>query len=119
MKRNSPTSLTARVTLGAVLSLSGIALLCVLPVNDSYAAKAKQKVRTPVPQRSPAIRPDALPNTGPTPSSGSVNASGTQTSSWDGTTISPGGNQNTDTTCMDNSPVFGCETFTLTVIGTQ
>ena len=119
MKRKSSASLTARVTLGAVLSLTGIALFCVLPVNGSYAAKARRDVRIPVEQRGPAISPAAAPNTGPTPASGSVNATGSQTASWDGTTISPGGNQNTDTTCMDNSPVFGCETFTLTVVGTQ
>lgn len=117
--KTSSYSLQARVTLGVVLSLTGIALLCVLPVNDSYAAKTKRNDRAGIRQKPAAIGPNAAPNTGPTPSSGSVNASGSQTSSWDGTTISPGGNQNTDTTCMDNSPVLGCETFTLTVIGTQ
>src|ERR1700730_8094912 len=119
MKRKSSASLTARVTLGAVLSLTGIALFCVLPVNGSHAAKERRDVRIPVEQKGPAISPAAAPNTGPTPASGSVNATGSQTSSWDGTTVSPGGNQNTDTTCMDNSPVLGCETFTLTVVGNQ
>src|ERR1700730_12868517 len=119
MKRNSSASLAARITLGAVLLLSGIGLLCVMPISGSYAANAKGDVRTPVREKPVFNVRLAAPNTGPTPASGSVNASGTQTSSWDGTTISPGGNQNTDTTCMDNSPVFGCETFTLTVIGTQ
>src|ERR1700719_3782033 len=110
--KTSSASITARVTLGAVLLLSGIALICVAPLTSSYAANAKHNLRTSV------VTPN-LPNTGPTPASGSVNASGSQTSSWDGTTISPGGNSNTDTTCMDNSSVLGCETFTLTVIGTQ
>jgi hypothetical protein len=121
MKRKSSASLTARVTLGAVLSLTGIALLCVLPANNSYADKAKRNARAGIRQKpATTINPAALPNTGPTPASGSVNASGSQTASWDGTTTSAGGNQNTDTTCMDNSPgPFGCETFTLTVIGTQ
>jgi hypothetical protein len=118
MKKTSSSPITARVTLGAVLLLSGIALLCVAPLSGSYAANAKRNARTSL-RPKPAVIGPALPNTGPTPASGSVNASNTQTASWDGTTISPGGNQNTDTTCMDNSPVFGCETFTLTVIGTQ
>lgn len=120
MKKTSSVSITARVTLGAVLSLSGVALLCLIPTSGSYGARMKRDSRTTVRQRSTSvISPAALPNTGPTPASGSVNASGSQTASWDGTTISPGGNQNTDTTCMDNSSVFGCETFTLTVNGTQ
>src|ERR1700719_233369 len=110
--KTSSASITARVTLGAVLLLSGIALICVAPLTSSYAANAKHNLRTSV------VTPN-LPNTGPTPASGSVNASGSQTASWDGTTVSPGGNSNTDTTCMDNSSVLGCETFTLTVIGTQ
>jgi hypothetical protein len=119
MKTNSSVSTTARVTFGAVLLLSGIGLLC-LPLTGSNAAtKAKRNLRTTLVQTERGIATAALPNTGPTPATGTVNASGSQTSSWDGTTISPGGNQNTDSTCMDNSPVFGCETFTLTVIGTQ
>lgn len=118
MKKKSP-SITARVTLGAVLLLSGVSLLCLAPLTGSYAANAKQKTRTAVRERADGGITPSLPNTGPQPPTGSVNASGSQTASWDGTTISPGGNQNTDTTCMDNSPVLGCETFTLTVNGTQ
>jgi len=120
MKTNSFASITARVALSAVLLLSGIALICVAPLTSSYAAKAKQRdARTSLRPKAVVIGPNALPNTGPTPASGTVNASGTQTSSWDGTTISQGGNVNTESTCMDNSPIFGCETFTLTVTGTQ
>ncbi|HST31393.1 MAG TPA: sialidase family protein, partial [Chthoniobacterales bacterium] len=118
MKKN-PASITARVTLGAVLLVSGISLLCLTPFTGSYAANAKQKTRSVVRQRSSGGVTPNLPNTGPQPPSGAVNASGSQTASWVGTTISPGGNQNTDTTCMDNSSVLGCETFTLTVNGTQ
>jgi hypothetical protein len=120
MKKNHAHSINARITLGAVLLLSGIALLCLMPISGSYGANAKRE-RQNVAQPKPisGLKLAALPNTGPTPASGNVNASGTQTASWDGTTISPGGNQNTDTTCMDNSSVFGCETFTLTVNGTQ
>src|SRR4030088_1522203 len=103
MKKTSSASITARVTLGAVLFLSGIALICVAPLTSSYGAKAKGNIQTSVrPKPVSGINPAALPNTGPTPASGNVNASGSQTASWDGTTISPGGNQNTDTTCMDN-----------------
>ena len=116
----SSASITARVTLGAVLFLSGLALICVAPLTSSYGAAARRDARTVTRQKPAAIiTPAALPNTGPTPASGTVNASGSQTAGWDGTTISPGGNSNTDTTCMDNSSVLGCETFTLTVVGTQ
>jgi hypothetical protein len=119
MKKTSSASITARVTLGAVLLLSGIALLCVAPLTNSYAANANRTPRIPVAQKRGSVVTPSLPNTGPQPPSGNVNASGSQTSSWDGTTVSPGGNQNTESTCMDNSPVLGCETFTLTVSGTQ
>ena len=81
---------------------------------------AKQdKFQTGVSQQTKRKTAPALPNTGPQPPAGAVNASGTQTANWDGTTVSPGGNSNTESTCMDNSPVLGCETFTLTVNGTQ
>ncbi|HJT46110.1 MAG TPA: hypothetical protein VJ721_07540 [Chthoniobacterales bacterium] len=116
---HSTSSINTRATMGAVLILSAIGLLCIAPIDGSYAAKSKQNFRSAPVQGRAEGRTMAAPNTGPTPASGSVNASGSQTASWDGTTISPGGNQNTDTTCMDNSPVFGCETFTLTVNGTQ
>jgi hypothetical protein len=120
MKRKSSSSRSARITLSAVLLLTGIGLLWVVPISGSYGANAKRNVQTNVrPKPASHVLPAALPNTGPTPASGTVNASGSQTASWDGTTVSPGGNQNTDTTCMDNSSVLGCETFTLTVIGTQ
>jgi hypothetical protein len=116
--KTSSASTTARVTLGAVLLLSGIALLCVAPLTGSYAANAKRDAQTSL-RPKPVVIGAALPNTGPTPATGTVNASGTQTASWDGTTISVGGNSNTESTCMDNSSVLGCETFTLTVNGTQ
>src|SRR5438132_2881414 len=109
---------TARVTLGTLFFLASIALVCVVPLTGSSAENAKRKVRSAVRQQAVVATPN-LPNTGPTPASGTVNASGSQTASWDGTTISPGGNVNTESTCMDNSPVLGCETFTLTVNGTQ
>jgi hypothetical protein len=115
--KTSSASITARVTFGAVLFLSGIAF-CVAPLSGSYAAKAKRDAQTSLPPK-PVVIGAALPNTGPTPATGTVNASGTQTASWDGTTISVGGNSNTESTCMDNSSVLGCETFTLTVNGTQ
>ncbi len=118
MKTNPPVSNIARTILKTALLLGGFALLCSATLEGTYGANAKHNARRDTKPMSGA-RLAALPNTGPTPATGTVNASGTQTASWDGTTISPGGNQNTDTTCMDNSPVFGCETFTLTVIGTQ
>src|SRR5579864_8637505 len=118
MKTNSFSSTTLRTILKTLLFLSGFALLCGATLDRSYAANAKRSSRSTAKQMSAAGAP-ALPNTGPTPASGSVDPSGSQTASWVGTTVSPGGNQNTDTTCMDNSSVFGCETFTLTVNGTQ
>jgi hypothetical protein len=118
MKTNSSGSINGRAALGALLLLSGIALLCVVPLPRSYAENAKGNARSAVPQKPTAVTPNA-PNTGPNPPSGTVNATGSQTASWVGTTISPGGNSNTESTCMDNSPVLGCETFTLTVNGTQ
>jgi hypothetical protein len=110
---------TARVTSGTLFVLASIGLVCVMPFTNSSAVSAKHNARSAVRPQTVTITPNAPPNSGPTPASGTVNATNTQTASWDGTTISPGGNQNTDTTCMDNSPVLGCETFTLTVIGTQ
>jgi hypothetical protein len=55
MKRKSSASLTARVTLGAVLSLTGIALLCVLPANNSYADKAKRNARSGIRQNAQTL----------------------------------------------------------------
>ena len=121
MKTHSCFSNTLRTVLKTVLLLGAFALLCGATLSGSYGANARHNSRLAAKTLSDGrigAVPN-LPNTGPTPASGSVNASNSQTASWDGTTISPGGNQNTDTTCMDNSPVLGCETFTLTVVGTQ
>src|ERR1700687_552958 len=119
MKTISSFSVTARGTGGSLPFFNSPAFVRVAPLTASYAATAKRTLQIPVAQeRGSAVTP-SLPNTGPQPPTGNVNASGSQTSSWDGTTISPGGNANTESTCMDNSPVLGCETFTLTVNGTQ
>ena len=89
--KKSPVAITARVTLATLFLLSSIALFCTIPLIDTRAQN---------------------------PASGTVNATGTQTASWVGTTVSPGGNTS-ESTCMDDSPILGCETFTLTVSGTQ
>src|SRR5580700_4147145 len=89
--KKSPVAITARVTLTTLFLLSSIALFCAIPLIDTRAQN---------------------------PASGTVNATGTQTASWVGTTVSPGGNTS-ESTCMDDSPILGCETFTLTVSGTQ
>jgi hypothetical protein len=87
MKKNSSSSITARVTIGTLLLISGVALLFV-------------------------IRPVAT--RGQNPASGTVNATGTQTATWVGTTVSPGG-VIMESECVDG---VNCETFTLTVAGT-
>ncbi len=119
MKTNFISPISVRTVLKTFLLLSGFALLCGATLDRSYASNVKRTSRSTAKSLSDGGTAPSLPNTGPTPASGSVNASGTQTASWNGTTISLGGNSNTDTTCMDNSPVLGCETFTLTVNGTQ
>jgi hypothetical protein len=89
--KKSPVAITARVTLATLFLLSSIALFCTIPLIDTRA-------------QNPAL--------------GTVNATGTQTASWVGTTVSPGGNTS-ESTCMDDSPILGCETFVLTVSGNQ
>src|SRR5262245_42648874 len=82
--------IAARVTLGTLFLLSGIALLCAIPLFNTHA-------------QSPAsntLNPNDPPVT------------------WVGTTISPGGNTS-ESTCIDSGPGQSCETFTLTVGGTQ
>jgi len=79
-----PSSITARITLGTLLVLSSVALLFVMPTRAQN------------------------------PASGTVNASGTQTANWGGTTVSPGGVID-ESECVDG---VNCETFTLTVAGT-
>jgi hypothetical protein len=112
MKKN-PRSTTARATVGTLLVLSSIALLCAIPLSGSNAGN-QGNARPVSKSKRIAISPDA----GPNPASGAISVTDTSPVTWVGTTISAGGNQNTESTCMENSPLFGCETFTLTVNGT-
>lgn len=116
MKKNAYPQLTARVTLATLLILSSIALLAAVPLAGT-AAENKNRKSFARPRTAPATLP-ALPGGGPMPAAGAISATDASPVTWVGTTISPGGNVNTEATCMDNSPAFGCETFTLTVNGT-
>src|SRR6266576_4603606 len=85
MKKKS-SLLTARVTLGTLFFLSSLALLCAIPLLTTHAQN---------------------------PSSGTVGPSpGGPSAGWDQTIITPGGNANTEATCVDGTT---CEVFNLTV----
>ena len=82
----SNSSLTARTTLGTLLLITGIALLCSIPFIHTRAQN---------------------------PSSGTVGpAPGGPSAGWDQTIITPGGGVNTEAACVDG---VNCEVFTLTV----
>src|SRR6516162_5156327 len=112
MKKNTRSHLTARVALATLLIFTSVGLVAAIPMAG-HAAQHKNKPASLV---RPTVKPPIadLPGTGPMPASGSINATDTSPVTWVGTTVSPGGNVNTESTCMDNSPVNGCETFTLT-----
>src|ERR1700720_1110859 len=90
--KTTTSSLSARTILEALLLTFATGFLCAIPFVGTWAQS---------------------------PNSGTVNSTGTQTASWVGTTISPGGNSNTESTCIDSGPGQSCEIFTLTVAGTQ
>ena len=119
MKRN-PRSNSARATIATVCFLSSIALLCAIPIAGSQTTKSRSFNSKPQPitqvVSAASVQPDAV-GTGPNPGSGSISVTATNPTTWVGTTVSPGGNVNTESTCMENSPVNGCETYTLTVNG--
>lgn len=90
MKKNS-FLVTARTTIGTLFLISGIALFCVMPLIGTRAQS---------------------------PASNTLNPTDVSPVTWVGTTISPGGNTS-ESTCIDSGPGQSCETFTLTVGGTQ
>jgi Dockerin type I domain len=92
MKRNSSSPVTGRVTIGALLLICSLGLLCTIPLVGTSAD--------------------------PTPSSGTVGPSPSGPSAtWNqGAPTTPGGNVNMESSCIEN---VTCETFTLTVSGTQ
>src|ERR1700720_588487 len=92
MKTNSAFSITARVALGTLLLICSLGLLCTIALVGTSAA--------------------------PTPSSGTVGPSpGGPSATWQqGSPTTPGGNVNMESSCVEN---VTCETFTVTVSGTQ
>src|SRR5437660_7023074 len=88
MKKLSLHSVSARAALGALFLITGIGLLCLVPLPSTRAQN---------------------------PSSGTVGpAPGGPSAGWDQTIITPGGGVNTEAACVDG---VNCEVFTLTVSG--
>jgi hypothetical protein len=114
MKKHSSFTISARTILGILLLISGAALFAAIPLTSSRAAT---KVKVQAPAKTKAT-PAAIPSTGPNPSSGNVGpAPGGPSAAWtQGAPTNPGGNSNTESTCIEN---VTCETFTVTVNGTQ
>jgi hypothetical protein len=108
MKKNPSVPTTARATVGALFIISSLALLCVIPLAGG---STRHHVRN-------AGGVTALPSTGPNPSTGSVGpAPGGPSATWQqGMPTVTGANVNTEASCVENTT---CETFTLTVDGTQ
>jgi hypothetical protein len=112
MKKYSSITVSARTILSLLLLLSGLALVCAIPLTSTRAAGTKTKaVAAPVRSRPVA----AAPLAGPNPASGTIHSSDTSPVNWSGTSMSPGGGVNTEGNCVEN---VNCETFTLTVSGT-
>jgi len=85
MKKTSSSSV-ARITLGTLFFLTGIALLCAIPILATHAQN---------------------------PTSGMVGPSpGGPSAGWDQTITTPGGGVNTESLCVDGT---NCEVFNLTV----
>ena len=92
MKTSSSLSVSAKTVLGVFFSICAVGVLLTIALGSNFAA--------------------------PTPSSGTVGPSpGGSSATWQqGGPTTPGGNVNTESTCVEN---VSCETFTLTVSGTQ
>jgi hypothetical protein len=92
MKKNSRHLAAGRAVLGALLLICSFGLLCTIALVDTSA--------TPTP---------SMGTVGPSPGGPSV--------TWrQGSPTTPGGNANTESSCVEN---VTCETFTLTISGTQ
>jgi hypothetical protein len=117
MKKESFLPTRARATVGTLFFIASVALLCGVPLTGTGAVNKRPQTTAGHAERVPPIQL-ITPDAGPSPASGSIGPNSTP-ATWIGTTISPGGNSNTESTCMENSPAFGCETYTLTVTGTQ
>ena len=112
MKNRSSFAIAGRASAMTVLILASIALFCAIPLNGVNAARAKSR------QTPNGGKVMALPSTGPSPSSGTVGpAPGGPSVTWQqGAPTNPGANVNMESSCVEN---VTCETFTLTVSGTQ
>lgn len=109
-------SISARAALGTLFLLGSLALLCAVPLTGTRASgRPKNSGNAVKIQQTPG---PSLPLPGPSPSSGSVGpAPGGPSATWNqGASTNPGGNSNTESTCVEN---VTCETFTVTVNGTQ
>lgn len=91
MKKNASYPITARITLGTLLLIIGIGILCSIPFVGTRAQ---------------------------TSSSGTIHPTDVSALTWVGTTISPGGNTD-ESTCVNSFPGQSCETYTVTISGTQ
>jgi hypothetical protein len=103
-------SISAHTVVGTILVIAGTMMLCAVPLSGA----AKKSAPVLKLKKSAA----AFPLPGPNPSSGSVGpAPGGPSVTWQqGAPTNPGGNSNTESTCIEN---VTCETFTLTVNGTK
>src|SRR4029077_3387549 len=108
MKRKSSNPRSARAVLSIFFIISGFALLFAMSLSGAGPRNGAHF----------STRAATLPSTGPNPGSGSVGpAPGGPSSSWtQGMPPNPGPNVNSESNCVEN---ITCETFTLTVNGTQ
>jgi hypothetical protein len=110
MKKNPYSTRTGRVALGALFLICGFGLLCTIPLAGAPESAVKLQKAT--------VRHTGVPNS-PNPTSGNVGpAPGGPSASWQqGTPASlVGPNVNMESSCVEN---VTCETFTLTINGTQ
>jgi hypothetical protein len=108
MKKTSSSPTTARALVAALIFTSSLIMLGAIPLlGAGIKAGHAQKVS-----------PSAVPSTGPIPPSGSVGpAPGGPSATWQqGMAPNPGPNVNSESHCVEN---VTCETFTVTVTGTQ
>lgn len=113
MRTNDSDSSGARISLALLFTLASGLVLCLFPLAETNAAK---KSSQPSLSRQAALA--TLPSAGPNPASGNVGpAPGGPSATWQqGMPTSGGGNVNMESSCVEN---VTCETFTLTVNGTQ
>ena len=94
MKKNSSFSITARVAVATLFFLTGVTLVCLLPLSSTQAQN---------------------------PAGGTIHVTDTTAVTWVGTTVTPGlaGPNNGESDCVDSGSGKNCETFTLTISGTK